>query len=82
RELLLLQASDWQFLMTTGQAREYAIERFNSHAARFDVLADAIESDDSKLEALLKGYEWLDNPFPDLNLRGYHAPAWAAKAGK
>src|SRR5207244_2808393 len=26
RELLLLESSDWPFLVTTGQAREYAIE--------------------------------------------------------
>ena len=28
RELLLLESSDWPFLVTTGQAKEYAIERF------------------------------------------------------
>ena len=80
RELLLLQASDWQFLMTTGQARDYAIERFNSHAERFDALAGAIESEDPELETILKEYEWLDNPFPELDPHGYHAPAEAAKA--
>jgi len=39
RELLLLQASDWPFLITTGQAREYATRRFNGHLARFVQLA-------------------------------------------
>jgi 1,4-alpha-glucan branching enzyme len=43
RELLLLQASDWQSLITTGQAPEYAIERFREHAERFDRLASIVE---------------------------------------
>ncbi len=79
RELLLLQASDWQFLMTTGQAREYAIERFNSHAERFDALANAIDANDARLGPLLKDFEWLDNPFPFIDPLGYHSPAPAAK---
>src|SRR5207253_2247080 len=35
RELLLAQASDCPFLVTTGQAADYAVERFRSHAHRF-----------------------------------------------
>ena len=31
RELLLLESSDWQFLITTGAARDYAELRFNTH---------------------------------------------------
>ncbi len=38
RELLLLQSSDWPFLVSTGQAREYAVQRFHSHVERFDQL--------------------------------------------
>ena len=38
RELLLLQSSDWPFLVTTLQAKEYAVERFEEHLARFDQL--------------------------------------------
>jgi len=33
RELLLLQASDWQFLITTWAARDYAEARFGEHYA-------------------------------------------------
>lgn len=33
RELLLMQASDWPFLMATGTARDYADQRFSSHFA-------------------------------------------------
>jgi 1,4-alpha-glucan branching enzyme len=39
RELLLLQASDWQFLITTWAARNYAETRFAEHYARFTRLA-------------------------------------------
>src|SRR2546426_2069653 len=35
RELLLTQSSDWPFLVTTGQAADYAVERFRSHAHRY-----------------------------------------------
>lgn len=38
RELFLLQSSDWPFLITTGQAGEYARDRFNEHVSRFDRL--------------------------------------------
>ena len=35
RELLLLESSDWQFLITTEAARDYAEDRFNEHLASF-----------------------------------------------
>lgn len=38
RELLLMQASDWPFLMTTGTARDYADQRFSLHFADFKQL--------------------------------------------
>ena len=44
RETLLMQSSDWQFQITTGQAREYAIQRFNQHYERFEKLAAALEA--------------------------------------
>ncbi len=40
RELLLLQASDWQFVITRGQAIDYGIKRFMLHVARFETLID------------------------------------------
>ncbi len=40
RELLLLQASDWPFAITRGQALDYGIKRFILHVARFESLAD------------------------------------------
>src|SRR4030067_338453 len=43
RELVLLQASDWPFLITTGQAREYAITRFQQHVERVENLMSGVE---------------------------------------
>jgi 1,4-alpha-glucan branching enzyme len=39
RELLLLQASDWQFLITTWAARNYAETRFSEHYGHFTRLS-------------------------------------------
>jgi 1,4-alpha-glucan branching enzyme len=38
RELLLLESSDWQFLITTGAARDYAEQRFQTHSDQFTEL--------------------------------------------
>jgi len=42
RELLLLQASDWQFLITTWAARDYAEARVAEHYATFTRLAQLL----------------------------------------
>jgi 1,4-alpha-glucan branching enzyme len=44
RELLLLESSDWPFLVTTGQARAYAELRFAEHVERFERLAAQVEA--------------------------------------
>ncbi|NLX36896.1 MAG: DUF1957 domain-containing protein [Chloroflexi bacterium] len=78
RELLLLQSSDWPFLVTTGQAKEYAIERFEAHAARFDELATGLEQ--GMTRALIeRAHElWqVDNVFADMD----HS-WWAARQGR
>ncbi|HHY46741.1 MAG TPA: DUF1957 domain-containing protein [Firmicutes bacterium] len=43
REALLMQGSDWPFLVTTAQAGDYPVNRFREHRARFDRLFAAIE---------------------------------------
>ncbi|MBI2767948.1 MAG: DUF1957 domain-containing protein [Chloroflexi bacterium] len=73
RELLLLQSSDWQFLMTTGQAHNYAVERFLTHCQRFDLLADAIEGAFPNTGAVAAEFEDLDNPFPGVEPRLFSA---------
>ncbi len=72
RELLLLESSDWPFLVTTGQADEYATKRFKAHVKRFDrltALLDANTADTSAGKHLRTRIEQLDNPFPRLD---YH----------
>ena len=50
RELLLLQSSDWQFIISTGAVTDYAIRRFNGHAddcARlFTAITDGLAAGD------------------------------------
>jgi 1,4-alpha-glucan branching enzyme len=73
RELLLLQSSDWPFLVTTGQAKEYAIERFTEHVERFEALVELAGSEaftDDQRE-LLTGLEDRDNPFSDIDYRNF-----------
>jgi 1,4-alpha-glucan branching enzyme len=43
RELLLLQASDWPFVITRDQAVDYGIKRFMQHVSRFECLTDVAE---------------------------------------
>ncbi|HEV8150177.1 MAG TPA: 1,4-alpha-glucan branching protein domain-containing protein [Gemmatimonadales bacterium] len=43
RELLLVQSSDWQFIISTGAASDYATRRFLGHAEDLEVLLNALE---------------------------------------
>jgi 1,4-alpha-glucan branching enzyme len=43
RQLLLLQASDWPFVIHTKGAVDYGIQRFSGHATSFDRLAKIAE---------------------------------------
>jgi len=76
RELLLLQASDWPFLITTGTARDYAERRVAEHYAEFKRLfemarglasGEPLSPDDAHS---LRRLEREDYCFPDLD------PAW------
>ena len=80
RELLLLQASDWQFLITTQAARDYAERRVAEHYAEFKRLSEmahtirggqplSIEAADT-----LRRLEREDFVFPDLDPRWAQAP--------
>jgi 1,4-alpha-glucan branching enzyme len=73
RELLLLESSDWQFLITTEAARNYAEDRFNEHLASFHAIqkmwqfhasgGNLTEEDD----ATLKKIEVQDSVFPHID---------------
>jgi 1,4-alpha-glucan branching enzyme len=74
RENLLLQASDWQFLITTGSAAEYATERFAGHYDNARLLIDLLDHlggggtlSDGQL-AELERLERVNRLFPELDL--------------
>ncbi len=68
RELLLAQSSDWPFLVTTGQARDYAIERFRTHATRFDRAAAIARQGTAADLPELGSLERMDDVFPAASL--------------
>jgi 1,4-alpha-glucan branching enzyme len=74
RELLLAEASDWQFLISTYAARDYAEIRFQDHIDRFNQLAaiadrvhlgGPIEPEE---EVFIADCRLKDAPFPELDL--------------
>ena len=74
RELLLLESSDWPFLVTTGQAKDYATQRFTEHVERFEKLADAAESigtGGGVTPAWIDELRYRDNPFPTIDYRAF-----------
>ena len=70
REALLLQSSDWPFLVTTGQAREYSIQRFSQHLERFNKLAASLEAGSPDVDLADELWE-TDKVFPDIDYRWF-----------
>lgn len=70
RELLLLQSSDWQFLISTWSARDYAEHRLSRHFANFKRLADILNKKRIgwKDRLFLADLEEQDSCFRDLRL--------------
>ncbi|HWC73663.1 MAG TPA: 1,4-alpha-glucan branching protein domain-containing protein [Gemmatimonadales bacterium] len=68
RELLLAQASDWQFIISTGEVADYATRRFNGHCDDLEQLLAAlanggdVEAGRNRAEALRRR----DDIFPDI----------------
>ncbi len=73
RELLLLESSDWQFLITTGAARDYAEARFAEHREHFAHCRSCWEhfaqhgALPEDLASTLGYIEQRDGIFPDIN---------------
>lgn len=67
RELILMQSSDWPFLITTGQAKQYAVQRFNEHHQRFQEIVEMIRGN-SVNEQRVAEIEEIDNCFPDIDV--------------
>ncbi|GAC1695617.1 MAG: hypothetical protein NVS9B6_01550 [Candidatus Limnocylindrales bacterium] len=68
RELLLLESSDWPFLVTTGQAADYGAARFRSHAERLNRCVALAEHGDVSDEAELAALEDTGAVFPDARI--------------
>lgn len=74
RENLLLQASDWQFLITTESAADYATKRLKEHYDNALFLADCVEQVRSRgalspeQEEKLAEFEQINRLFSDLRL--------------
>ncbi|ACS90169.1 Alpha-amylase (intracellular) [Thermococcus sibiricus MM 739] len=75
RELLLIESSDWPFLVTTSQAKEYGKRRLLEHANSFHHLANALEkyfqSGEFKDMKFLEEIEEKDNPFSSIDIDVY-----------
>ncbi len=78
REALLLQSSDWPFLVTTEQAADYASRRFLEHRHRFARLLETLGREVASPETLgyLEEIEAIDAVFPDID-----PAAFACKQG-
>jgi 1,4-alpha-glucan branching enzyme len=76
RQLLLVQASDWPFVISTDGAVDYGNRRIHDHAARLDDLCNGVEDRIQEPEAArdpvvsntLARCRLLDPVFPDLDL--------------
>jgi 1,4-alpha-glucan branching enzyme len=79
RELLLAQSSDWQFIISTGAAADYAERRFQQHCADAEELIAALgQGQESQIEAAQRRADELaqrDQLFPNI------IPAIAAALG-
>lgn len=71
RSLLLVQSSDWQFIISTGEVDDYAIKRFNGHVSDCRQLLDMLGSaaNGERIEEgvqLAAAQQRRDDIFPDI----------------
>ncbi len=75
REFMLLSASDWQFLISTWAARDYAELRLDRHFNYFRKLVEMIENYNDSLSAgeaeFLQDLKIQDDLFPDIDLEWF-----------
>ena len=82
RELLLLQASDWQFLISTGSAPDYSARRLDAHHSDLKRVAQLARRWARKERLSPEDWEFYgelcqrDRPFPDLE------PTWWARLNR
>ena len=70
RELVLMQSSDWAFLMTVGTAKEYSTKRTQDHIQRFIALYEMIMGNRID-EGYVYNLEQKDNIFPAIDYEVY-----------
>ncbi|MCP4580113.1 MAG: DUF1957 domain-containing protein [candidate division Zixibacteria bacterium] len=75
REFMLLAASDWQFLISTFAARDYAELRLDRHFNYFERLAEMVDNyngglSEGELE-FLNELKVQDDLFPDIDLKWF-----------
>lgn len=79
RELLLLESSDWPFLITTGQAKFYGRKRLLEHTNYFHRLANSLveyfKKGEFSEEEFLETVEEIDNPFNPIKIDVYVSEA-------
>jgi 1,4-alpha-glucan branching enzyme len=74
RELMLLQSSDWPFLIYTQSARDYAEQRFSYHHSDFNRLCDLSEKYSSNSDIISNDLKFIEDVekrnsiFPELQL--------------
>lgn len=72
RELLLLQSSDWPYMVAKDRAAEYATQRFNAHMERFRFASGAAGEKGRDLpQTALRRIEETDNIFASLDLGAF-----------
>lgn len=70
RELLLAQSSDWAFIIKTGTAVQYAVQRTSEHISNFNRLTSQLD-DGQVNEDELANYERQDSIFPEIDYNIY-----------
>lgn len=73
RELLLLQSSDWLFIITNGTMVDYAKKRIKDHVGRFTRIYHALMNNefDKEFIAFLEDIEEKDCIFPEIDYMIY-----------
>ncbi|MFX1409316.1 MAG: 1,4-alpha-glucan branching protein domain-containing protein [Promethearchaeota archaeon] len=61
RELLLMEGSDWPFLLYTSQAKEYANQRFHHHHQRFNKLIWAAKDFNDKNRLYIREFKEIES---------------------
>jgi 1,4-alpha-glucan branching enzyme len=78
RELLLLQASDWPFVVARGQAVDYGIRRFALHDNRYEIVCNLLDRmmEGGRITPLeehqLRDADVHDSVFPEIDLNWWN----------